>query len=137
MYTKVFKNLVQDAKDIRIKVFMEEQGFKNEFDKIDDISTHIVAYDQELPIGTCRFFQEDDHYTIGRVAVLKAYRKHHIGKLLLESAQNEIKKLNGESIVVHAQCRVAPFYEKQGYVQFGQMDDDEGCPHQWMKKKIQ
>ena len=51
--------------------------------------------------------------------------------------EKEIKKLNGDLIVVHAQVRVSPFYENQGYIQFGQIDDDEGVPHMWMKKKIQ
>lgn len=116
---------------------MKEQGFENEFDDIDDISFHIVVFDEERPIGTCRFFKENNHYTIGRVAVLKKYRNLHIGNSLLESAENEIKKLNGDLIVVHAQVRIRPFYEKQGYIQFGQIDDDEGVPHVWMKKKIQ
>ena len=71
------------------------------------------------------------------MAVLKEYRNQHIGILLLESAENEIKKLNGNLIVVHAQVRIFPFYEKQGYIQFGQSDDDEGVPHMWMKKRIQ
>lgn len=133
MYTA----LPQEAKDIRIEVFMKEQGFENEFDDIDNISFHIVVFDEEKPIGTCRFFKENDHYTIGRVAVLKEYRNQHIGNVLLESAEKEIKKLNGALIVVHAQVRVSPFYEKQGYIQFGQIDDDEGVPHMWMKKRIQ
>lgn len=137
MNTKIFTTLPQEAKNIRIEVFMKEQGFENEFDDIDDISFHIVVFDEERPIGTCRFFKENNHYTIGRVAVLKEYRNQHIGNLLLESAENEIKKLNGDLIVVHAQVRVSPFYEKQGYIQFGQIDDDEGVPHMWMKKKIQ
>lgn len=137
MDTKMYTALPQEAKDIRIEVFMKEQGFENEFDDIDNISFHIVVFDEEKPIGTCRFFKENDHYTIGRVAVLKEYRNQHIGNVLLESAEKEIKKLNGDLIVVHAQVRVSPFYEKQGYIQFGQIDDDEGVPHMWMKKKIQ
>ena len=137
MNTKTYTNLPQEAKDIRIEVFMKEQGFENEFDAIDDISFHIVVFDEEKPIGTCRFFKEKDHYTIGRVAVLKEYRNQHIGNLLLESAEKEIINLNGNFIVVHAQVRVCPFYEKQGYIQFGQIDDDEGVPHMWMKKRIQ
>lgn len=137
MDTKMYTALPQEAKDIRIEVFMKEQGFENEFDDIDDMSHHIVVFDEEKPIGTCRFFKENDHYTIGRVAVLKEYRNQHIGNLLLESAEKEIKKLNGALIVVHAQVRVSPFYEKQGYIQFGQIDDDEGVPHMWMKKRIQ
>lgn len=137
MDTKMYTALPQEAKDIRIEVFMKEQGFENEFDDIDNISFHIVVFDEEKPIGTCRFFKENDHYTIGRVAVLKEYRNQHIGNVLLESAEKEIKKLNGDLIVVHAQVRVSPFYEKQGYIQFGQIDDDEGVPHMWMKKRIQ
>lgn len=137
MNTKTYTTLPQEAKDIRIEVFMKEQGFENEFDKIDTISHHIVVFDEGKPIGTCRFFKENNHYTIGRVAVLKAYRNQHIGNLLLISAEKEIKKLNGDLIVVHAQVRVSPFYKKQGYIQFGQIDDDEGVPHMWMKKRIQ
>lgn len=137
MNTKKYTTLPQEAKDIRVEVFMKEQGFENEFDDIDDISFHIVVFDEEKPIGTCRFFKENNHYTIGRVAVLKEYRNQHIGNVLLERAEKEIKKLNGDLIVVHAQVRVSPFYESQGYIQFGQIDDDEGVPHMWMKKKIQ
>ena len=137
MNTKIFTTLPQEAKNIRIEVFMKEQGFENEFDDIDTISHHIVVFDEEKPIGTCRFFKENNHYTIGRVAVLKKYRNQHIGNLLIRTAEKEIKKLNGDLIVVHAQVRICLFYEKQGYIQFGHVDDDEGVPHMWMKKKIQ
>ena len=137
MNAKTYTTLPQEAKDIRIKVFMKEQGFENEFDDIDQISSHIVVFDETKPVGTCRFFKENNHYTIGRVAVLKEYRNKHIGHLLLESAEKVIKKLNGDLIVVHAQVRVSLFYENQGYIQFGQIDDDEGVPHKWMKKRIQ
>ncbi|WP_418776458.1 GNAT family N-acetyltransferase [Holdemanella biformis] len=137
MNTKIFTTLPQDAKNIRIEVFMKEQGFENEFDEIDNLCHHIVAFDEGKPIGTCRFFKENNHYTIGRVAVLKEYRNQHIGNLLLKSAEKEIKRINGDVIVVHAQVRVSSLYEKQGYIQFGQIDDDEGVPHVWMKKKIQ
>lgn len=135
MNTKIFTTLPQDAKNIRIEVFMKEQGFENEFDEIDNLCHHIVAFDEGKPIGTCRFFKENNHYTIGRVAVLKEYRNQHIGNLLLKSAEKEIKRINGDVIVVHAQVRVSSFYEKQGYIQFGQIDDDEGVPHKWMKKR--
>ena len=57
--------------------------------------------------------------------------------MLLESAEKEIKRISGDVIVAHAQVRVSSFYEKQGYIQFGQIDDDEGVPHKWMKKRIQ
>ena len=71
MNAKTYTTLPQEAKDIRIKVFIKEQGFENEFDDIDQISSHIVVFDETKPVGTCRFFKENNHYTIGRVAVLK------------------------------------------------------------------
>ncbi len=42
MKFKIYDFLSADAKIIRKQVFMEEQGFKNEFDDIDNISFHIV-----------------------------------------------------------------------------------------------
>lgn len=33
--------------------------------------------------------------------------------------------------------RIEVFMKEQGYIPFGQIDDDEGVPHMWMKKKIQ
>ncbi|WP_374110817.1 GNAT family N-acetyltransferase [uncultured Veillonella sp.] len=38
---------------------MQEQGFVNEFDEIDAKATHIVAFVDNIPIGTCRFFEDD------------------------------------------------------------------------------
>ena len=64
MNAKTYTTLPQEAKDIRIKVFIKEQGFENEFDDIDQISSHIVVFDETKPVGTCRFFKENNHYTI-------------------------------------------------------------------------
>lgn len=44
MEYKIFDNLPQEAKDIRTAVFIDEQGFKNEFDGIDDTAKHILIY---------------------------------------------------------------------------------------------
>ena len=41
IHFKTFTNLPEESKMIRIKVFMEEQGFKNEFD---DIDNRLVVY---------------------------------------------------------------------------------------------
>ena len=137
MNTKTYTTLPQEAKDIRIEVFVKEQGFENEFDEIDTISHHIVAFDERKPIGTCRFFKENDHYTIGRVAVLKEYRNQHMGNLLLESAENEIKKLNGDLIVVHAPLRFHPPFLKKRCIYFGWFNVEEGRMQKCDEKKIQ
>lgn len=137
MNIKLYSELPREAYDIRYKVFVEEQGFQNEFDEIDKFSKHLVLYDSEIPIATCRFFQSSYRkYTIGRIAVIKQYRGQNIGSYLLTSAENEIMQIGGTKIYLHAQDRVREFYEKHGYSCFGKIDLDESCPHIWMCKEI-
>lgn len=51
-------NDITDAKYIRTKVFIEEQGFsiEGEFDDTDNLAHHLVYYNEDdKPIATCRF----------------------------------------------------------------------------------
>lgn len=137
MEIREYKYLAEDAKMIRSEVFIKEQGFKNEFDEVDERAIHIVMYDNDIPVAVCRIYTEDvGEYIFGRLAVRKAYRGKNIGTDILIAAEKSIYNLGGTSIKLHAQCRVQPFYEKLGYRSTGVIDDDEGCPHVWMKKDI-
>ncbi|BCN30924.1 GNAT family N-acetyltransferase [Anaeromicropila herbilytica] len=139
MITKKFNYLPEDARLIRNEVFVKEQGFKDEFDEIDDIATHIVIYDKESPISTCRFYFhiKKESYVIGRIAVIKEYRGNNIGAGMLTFVEESIKIKGGKSVMLSAQVRVATFYEKQGYQMQGEEYLDEDCPHIWMEKKLQ
>lgn len=85
--------LPADAKRIREEVFMKEQGFKNEFDSHDNISYHAVLYFNEQPVATARTIVNEDSYVIGRVAVIKPMRKHHLGRQIVLTLENKIKQL--------------------------------------------
>jgi len=136
MVFKTYDFLSDDAKMIRESVFMKEQGFENEFDEIDDIAIHIVLYDNKNPVATCRIFKEDEGaaYTLGRLAVMKAYRGKNIGMQMLKEAEKVVAQKDGKEIKLHAQCRVTNFYAQAGYSMYGIIENDEGCPHIWMKK---
>ena len=140
MELKLFNELPNEAKHIRIKVFIEEQGFKNEFDEIDKTSHHIVCYVDGKAVGTARFFNNDSTepltYHLGRICVLKEYRKMHIGRKIIDFAENEIKRLNGNKIVLSSQVRAKDFYNKCGFIQTGSEYFDEYCPHIMMYKII-
>ena len=136
MEIKLFDKLPDEAKDIRVTVFVEEQGFNEEFDSVDDSATHIVMYDSEEPIATCRFYIKDGSYLLGRIAVIREYRGKHIGALLISKAEEEIKKRGGRKTVIHAQTRAKDFYLKQGYIDSGKNDFEEGCPHVWLFKNL-
>jgi predicted GNAT family N-acyltransferase len=125
------------AKQIREQVFVKEQGFREEFDDIDKVATHLVMYAEDSqPIATCRIFQEknENEYLLGRLAVCKEYRGKNIGSYLVREAEKYVRKKGGKTISLHAQCRVEKFYQKMGYVSFGEIDYDESCPHIWMNK---
>ena len=136
MEIKIYDSLPEDARTIRIKVFVEEQGFKEEFDSVDDSATHIVAYDGATPVATCRFFIKDGSYLLGRIAVLKEYRGKHVGAFIMQEAQAQIAALGGKRILIHAQRQARDFYVKQGYTDSGKTDYEEGCPHVWLYKDI-
>lgn len=138
MEIKSYDKLCNEAKYIRIKVFVEEQGFREEFDTDDNISTHLVVFDDERAVATGRFYYDKarQEYLIGRLAVLREYRSRGIGAQLVCEAERLIKAKGGKSVFLHAQCRAKVFYEKLGYTAYGESDFDEDCPHQWMKKTL-
>lgn len=139
MKVVVFDYLSDDAKMIRKKVFMDEQGFENEFDDIDKVASHIVMYNEkEEPVATCRLFEssEKNKYIFGRLSVIVSYRGMNIGTKMIKEAEKLVLKKGGISMSLHAQCRVKSFYEKSGYTESGEIEDDEGCPHIWMSKQI-
>ena len=92
MKIKIYDFLPREAMEIREKVFVEEQGFLEEFDEIDSYAAHLVLFDQDEPIAACRFFQEKEKqdYIVGRIAVIKEYRGQKIGVKVLRAAEEEI-----------------------------------------------
>ncbi len=136
MEFQVSKKLLDDAKDIRLKVFKEEQGFKQEFDDIDNIAIHIVGYLENKAIATCRVFSEGNSYHIGRFAIIKECRGKDYGLELMKKAEQVIKSLDGKKIEVSSQLRAKGFYEKCGYMAKGEIYMDEFCPHILMVKEI-
>lgn len=136
MEIKTFNYLPDDAKNIRQAVFVDEQGFIEEFDDKDKDSLHIVLYENGEPAAACRVLFDDSKqcYMIGRVAVLKQYRKNHLGSSLLDTAEEYIRTKGGKLCAVSAQCRAEAFYSKSGYKAEGDMYYEEYCPHIFMKK---
>ncbi|MCD8356127.1 MAG: GNAT family N-acetyltransferase [Clostridia bacterium] len=133
-----FGCLPKEARRIREAVFMQEQGFCQEFDDVDAKSWHVLLRRNGAVIGTARMFSEDGNHSmhVGRVAVLKKERGGGSGSMLLTACCEKAAQLGVQKIILGAQCRAMKFYEKNGFQPFGDIYDDEGCPHQMMEKKI-
>ena len=138
MFIKIYDEIPQEAKAIRKSVFMKEQGFKYEFDETDHLAKHMLLFEDDISVATCRFFfsVERDCYVIGRIAVSKEFRGKQYGKKMLQGAEKTVSDLGGKRIELSAQCRVAEFYKKQGYMELNDIHMDEDCPHTWMRKKV-
>jgi len=126
MKTVIVQGINADVRTVRTEVFMEEQGFQNEFDETDQSAFHVIVYDGDDPLAVCRVFQEGNDYILGRLAVRKKYRGLGLGALVLTEAEKHVLSLGGNCIKLHAQCRVTDFYRKSGYREYGEVEDDEG-----------
>ncbi len=152
-----------DAFAVRRAVFMEEQGYENEFGAIDDDASciHVVLYvDGELA-GCARAFPEElEHtlepgapqsptcaldegvqpgqtYLLGRVAVLPAMRRRGLARELITACERAARGAGAKLLALHAQEYIYNLYAAAGYEQISDVDyEDEGRPHLWMAKRL-
>ena len=137
MEIRFYNGLCPQARAIREAVFVQEQGFLNEFDEIDDTALHMVIYDGETAVATGRVYQDAaGEYRIGRVAVVKEYRGKHMGNQVLCALEQKVAEMGAQSVSLSAQCAARGFYEKNGYTAAGEVYFDEHCPHVHMEKRI-
>lgn len=130
------KILPPEALDVRIRVFCQEQGFVDEVDETDALARHLVLFEDGEAVGTCRVFCKNDVFFVGRLAVLKPYRSGGRGRLLLSAAEDAVREMGGTAVRLHAQCQAEGFYAASGYAPFGELDEEQGCPHVWMEKSL-
>ena len=134
---RIYGSLPDEAITIRTEVFVEEQGFEVEFDDTDCISVHIVGFIDGYPVSVCRIYaSEGGSYWIGRIAVRREYRGRSLGRLTVERAEAEIKRMGGRESVLSAQVRASGFYASMGYIAEGEEYMDEFCPHILMRKHL-
>lgn len=88
---------------IRQQVFVEEQGFVNEFDDIDHEAYHAVIYTGGYPIATGRLFDENGEAHIGRICVRKAYRGRDLGRMIVEALEKQAEKVGYKEVGLSAQ----------------------------------
>lgn len=136
MEYRVYDSLVEDARAIREKVFVEEQRFEQEFDDIDDYAKVIVCYGGARPVAISRYFKDGEEWRIGRLAVIAEYRGKGLGREMITEAEKAIKREGGSFVSLDAQLRAQSFYEKCGYRPVGETFFEEYCEHIKMVKNI-
>jgi len=134
-----YQEQLQAIQTIRTIVFQEEQGVTTEleFDGLDAIATHFLAYLDDQPVGTTRIRNIDEQTVkIERLAVLPGARKQGIGRKLMETALEVITTQKKHIAIVHAQEYIANLYRQLGFEQVGDRFTEAGISHIKMTKQL-
>jgi predicted GNAT family N-acyltransferase len=126
------------AFDIRRRVFQDEQGVsaEEEFDADDDRALHALALVADSPAGTGRVVFQPGYAKIGRMAVLKAWRRHGIGRAILHHLIAVARARGVGHFVLHAQVHAIPFYTAAGFTVVGDEFEEAGVPHRRMERTL-
>lgn len=131
--TEIFDHL-----SIRHIVFVKEQNvsMEEEFDFLDRDAILLNGILNNKVIATARILKKDGFLKIGRVAVLKEYRKHQYGSTLMTEIEALAKKIGCQELHLSSQVHAKPFYESLGYQSYGEEYYDANILHVDMVKKI-
>jgi predicted GNAT family N-acyltransferase len=123
------------ASRIRFTVFVEEQQVPAdiELDEHDAGCVHALAFSHDVPVGTARLLP-DGH--LGRMAVLKEWRGHGVGSLLLKSLLEKARERGHAEVILSAQTHAVPFYRKHGFAEEGAEYMEAGIPHRDMRRVL-
>lgn len=133
-----FGQLPEAAREIRTEVFVEEQGFAEEFDALDGASWHILLALDGVPVGTARIFWESapSVMRLGRLALRKPARGGGYGRMVLEACREAARQKGASRMVLDAQKRAKEFYEACGFTAAGDAFLEEGYPHYRMEAML-
>jgi predicted GNAT family N-acyltransferase len=129
---------IEAAKQLRLRVFAQEQGFSPEadIDGLDPMATHIVAVRRGSVVGTCRLRFPRGACKLERMVVDHNLRRTGIGTELVREAELEARRRGATEVALHAQQPVEGFYAACGYMSEGEPFLEEGMPHVQMRKRL-
>jgi predicted GNAT family N-acyltransferase len=126
------------ALDLRKRVFCGEQGVRlaAERDGRDPEALHIVAFEEERLVGTCRLVFDGEAARLGRMAVEPDARGRGLGAAILAAAERLTREAGARRITLHAQTAVKDLYSRHGFIPHGEPFVEEGIDHVAMEKVV-
>lgn len=119
---------------LRSDVFVVEQNCPYlDLDNKDQKGFHLLYYvDNELA-GVTRLLPKGvsyDEVSIGRVVIAKSHRGLGLGVKLMEASIEGCEKKFGKGpIRISAQYHLSKFYQSLGFVEQGEVYNEDGIPH--------
>ena len=124
----------------RYEVFACEQKIfqENDFDDIDKKVKHLFLEDNNKVVAYARVINsgiKSEYATVGRVLVLKEYRRKGLATELMKKAIEALKEDGEERIVISAQAYAKRLYEEVGFKQISEEYNEVDIPHIEMEYK--
>lgn len=119
----VYKVSITDEYEQLVDLFIKNEL---EFSKEEPIPTDLIKAwkvtigDENKLIGGIALAKRDGEFIIDGIAIEPDYRKHKMGKILLEKAIDEAKSLGGDKLLLVA--RAPRFFEKAGFTQISERE---------------
>ena len=125
----------EQAVPLRFAVFVKEQGVpvEIELDELDAGCLHALAFQGNRAVGTGRLLP-DGH--IGRMAVLKPWRRRGIGGAMLKKLVEAAAGRGVRTLRLSAQVHALEFYRAHGFRPEGEVYEEAGIPHQGMLRQL-
>jgi ElaA protein len=128
-----------DILALRQRVFIVEQNcFYQDADGRDEGSLHALMMDGDTLAGYARILPPGLSYdtaSIGRIVLDEKYRHRGWGEKLVRASIEKCFALHQSDITITAQIVSLGFYEKLGFVAFGDVFDEAGIDHRKMALK--
>ena len=123
------------AAPIRFAIFIEDQQAAGiELDDLDKDCVHAIAYDDAgKAVATARLLPDGQ---IGRMAVVKDWRRRGVGAALLEALINEARQRGLHEVRISAPLQALEFYRSQGFAAQGKIQQVSGVLQQTMHKPL-
>ena len=124
---------------LRAKVFVVEQNcVYQDIDGKDLKALHLIGESDKKIVAYARMFKSGDYFesaSIGRVVIDPHYRDRKWGFEMMKNAISGIEAHFGETkITISAQLYLQKFYEKLGFVTFGESYLEDDIPHIEMRR---
>jgi len=134
---------VKNCLAVRREVFVEEQGIDEEIETAGDNDcvfflgkyiNRMHEVESRPPVATARIFPKEGGVAkIQRLAVLKHHRKHGVGADLMRFMIEHAQGVGIQHLELGSQVSATGFYEKLGFVSFGDQYEEAGIMHQSMQ----
>ncbi len=127
---------------LRHEVFVVGQDVPEDLerDAFDDDAVHAVATTPGGDVvGTGRLLAPGvvaEDASLGRLAVAASVRGQGVGAQLLALLEGVARERGWPAVELHAQTHALGFYDRAGYLPFGEVYLEAGIEHQSMRKRL-